>query len=123
MNEKIAKITKTMLGYEDHGIFTAWLDLSYGSSGQGAGGYSLDTPIQDENDKFLGRVGTASGMDFIIGIIEACGVQKWEDVAGRTVIALTDSDDEWGGKVIGIKPLPTEPGKEFLFSSAFNKEA
>lgn len=120
--DKIAKITNTMLGYEDHGILTVWLTLDYGGSGQGAGGVSLDTPLKDENNKFLRRVGTAEGMDFIIGIMGACGVEKWEDIKGRTVIAITDSDADWGGTVVGIKPLPTEPGKEFLFDSVFEKE-
>ena len=32
-----AKITSTHLGQEDHGIFTAWLQLDYGGSGQGFG--------------------------------------------------------------------------------------
>lgn len=37
-----AKIRHTMLGIEDHGIFTFVLDLDYGGSGQGAGMYCLD---------------------------------------------------------------------------------
>jgi hypothetical protein len=118
MLEQIAKITSTSLGWEDHGIFTVWLNLDYGGSGQGAGGYALDQPLRDKNDKFIKRTGTASGMDFIIGIIRACGVEKWEDVEGRTVIALREGDG-WGGKVIGLKPLPTERGTEFLFDSVW----
>ena len=35
------------------------------------------------------------------------------------VVAIMDRDDDWGGKVIGLKPLPTEGGKEFLFTDAF----
>lgn len=121
MKETIAKIKSTMLGYEDHGIFTVWLTLDYGSSGQGAGGWALDTPLKDEDDKFIKRVGTAQGLDFIIGVMRACGVQKWEDIAGRTVIALSEGDEgSWGGTVIGLKPLPTEKGKEFIFRDAFD---
>lgn len=114
MIEQIAKINSTALGYEDHGIFTAWLDLHYGTGDQGAGGYALDS--YDETKKQ--RVGHKCGMDFIIGILHACGVEKWEDVKGKTVIALRE--DGFHGKVIGLKPLPTEKGSEFLFESAFS---
>ena len=115
MNEQIAKITKTALGYEDHGIFTAWLSLDYGGGGQGAGGYALDE--YDEPKKR--RVGHKCGMDFIIGVLAACGVDSWEKVAGRTVIALRE--DGWHGKVVGLKPLPTESGSEFIFADAFER--
>lgn len=114
--EQIAKIRSTSLGYEDHGIFTACLDLDYGGSGQGAGLYALDQ--YDEETKE--RHGTAGGMDFIIGVMAACGVSTWEKVAGRTVIALRE--DGWHGKVVGLKPLPTEGGKTFIFTSAFPAE-
>ena len=115
-NEKIAKITDTLLGYEDHGIFTVILTLEYGGgSAQGAGMYSLDQYDKETKQRY----GTAAGMDFIIGIIRACGVDQWEKIKGRTVVAIMDRDDDWGGKVIGLKPLPTEGGKEFLFTDAF----
>lgn len=112
MNEKIAKIKRTQLGIEDHGILTAWLHLSYGGSGQGAGGYALDS--YDEKKKR--RVGHACGTDFILGVLRAVGVDDWERVAGRTIIAITDTEY---GKVIGIKPLPTEKGETFMFADCF----
>jgi hypothetical protein len=111
--EQIAKIRSTHLGYEDHGIFTAYLDLDYGGSGQSAGGYALDEYVDD----LKGRYGTSGGMDFIIGVLKACGVSTWEKVAGRTLIALREED--YHGKVIGLKPLPTEGGETFIFSAAF----
>ena len=115
-NEKIAKIESTLLGYEDHGIFTAILYLHYGDSGQGAGMYSLD----QYDKKTERRHGTAAGMDFIIGVLRACGVDQWEKVKGRTIIAIMDGiGDDWNAKVIGLKPLPTEGGTEFLFADAF----
>ena len=120
MHEKIAKIRSTHLGYEDHGIFTAWLDVDYGGSGQGVGMYCLDEPIHDDEGKFVGRVGTKGGMDFIIGIVKACGVETWEKVAGRTILVLTESDD-WNAKVVGIKPLPTERGETLIFADVFSE--
>jgi hypothetical protein len=44
---KNAQIVDTMLGTEDHGIFSFSLNLDYGNSGQNAGGYALDTPKKD----------------------------------------------------------------------------
>jgi hypothetical protein len=111
MHEKIAKITDVRLGWEDHGIFTSYLILDYGGSGQGTGAYGLDQ-YDKETKK---RHGTAYGCDFIIRTMQACGVDEWSKIKGRTILALFKDDDSWG-PVIGIKPLPTEPGKEFIFA-------
>jgi hypothetical protein len=112
--EEIAKVTSTMLGYEDHGILTAYLQLDFGGSGQAAGGYGFDE-YDRENDR---RVAGACGMEFVAGVIRACGVDRWEKVAGRTVIAIRDTAG-WNGKVIGLRPLPTERGEQFIFADAF----
>jgi hypothetical protein len=110
MIEKIGKIRKTMLGYEDHGIFTLSLDMDYGGTEQGAGGYCLD-----QYDKSVERrVGTAYGHEFIIRTLKAVGARKWEDVAGKTILVLFE-DDSWGAIPVGIKNLPTEPGETFIF--------
>ena len=114
LEEKIAKITSTYLGYEDHGIFTAWVQLDYGGSAQGAGGYMLDY----YNEESKGRDGRKEGIEFIAGVLAATGVRSWEEVAGRTVLALIEGRG-FGGKVLGLKPLPTERGSEFLFQDVF----
>lgn len=98
---EITKITDTNLGYEEHGIFSANLTLDYGGSGQSAGGYNLGNP----------EVGF--GAAFIKGILGACGVQSWEQVKGRTVLAIKD---DRMGRVLGLENLPTEPGKRFMFA-------
>ncbi len=41
MEIKNAKIEKTTLGFEDHGIMTLFIYLDYGGSGQGFGGYGF----------------------------------------------------------------------------------
>lgn len=124
MRRDIAKIKSTMLGYEDHGIFTCMLDVDYGSGGQGVGGYTFDTPI-DKDGHHLGRIGTAYGMEFIARVIRACGVQTWEQVKGRTIFVLQDLPNDaatWGiNKVIGIENLPTEPGERFIFSELYDE--
>lgn len=74
-----AKITSTHLGFEDHGMFSFMLSMQWDGTGQGFGGYRLDR--YDHAQKC--SVGTASGMDIIIGILNAVGVEKWEDLEGK----------------------------------------
>lgn len=108
MTDDIARIESTLLGWE-HGILTIGLVISYGSSGQAIGRYALDKPV--EKDGFVTRVGTAYGMEFVARVMKACGVKKWEDLKGRTILVVRNGPD----RVAGIKPLPTEPGKAFMF--------
>ena len=82
---KNATITRTMLGVEDHGIFTFMLTLDYGGSGQGAGGYALDEFVGDKGGGRGRRVGTAYGMDLIIAVLKVVGVEKWEDLKGEHI--------------------------------------
>jgi hypothetical protein len=102
--EQIAKIRAVRLGWEDHGIFTCMVDLDYGGSGQGAGGYCLDEPRHGEDGEFIGRFGTAFGMEWIIRLMRAVDARDFSKVQGRTVIALRD--EGYNGRVRGIKPLP-----------------
>jgi hypothetical protein len=112
MHKQIAKIVDTKLGWEDHGIFTAWLSLDYGgSSMQGAGMYGLSYSPPPERKP----VGAPGGIDHIMKILGACGVDSWEKLKGRTVYAIRENDD-WGAKVIGLGPLPTESGQDFIFT-------
>lgn len=97
---EIGKIRRTQLGFEDHGIMTAMLDIDYGDSSQSIGGYSLDSSC-----------GPAMAL-FVEGILRATGVDFWEKVVGRTVFVL--SVDR---RAVGIEPLPTEKGTQFLFAS------
>jgi hypothetical protein len=112
MNEvrEIAKITSAFLGWEDHGIFTCVLMVDYGHSGQGIGQYALDG-YDDESGR---RIGTAFGTEFLMRLMRACGVQDWNKLVGRTVYVVKESDG-WNAKVLGIEPLPTEPGERFMF--------
>lgn len=80
----IAHIDATSLGWEDHGILTATLHLSWKGSGIGTGGYCLDTT---DNGK---RKGTAYGLDHIMQIMATVGVSRWEDLKGKNVIVLFD---------------------------------
>jgi|SRR3972149_1296728 len=107
MHKQIAKIESTFLGFEDHGIFTAWLTLDYGGSGQGVGLHTLSYNKD-------GHIGAPGGINYIIRILKACGVEEWGKLKGRTIYVIKE-DDGWDAKVLGIGPLPTESGKDFLF--------
>lgn len=108
MIELIAKAGKTFLGTEDHGIFTAQIDFSFGGSGQGLPGYRLDA--YDKASKRI--VGTAAGLEFIMRTIAAFGVDSWEEISGRTILVLKEKEYD---VIAGLRPLPTERGKEFIF--------
>jgi hypothetical protein len=110
MDAEIAKIESTFLGYEDHGILTAYIQFNMGSSGQSAGGLMFSWRPAGGPELF-----TDAGIAFVSGVLGACGVIQWEKLVGRTVFVLRDGPS-FSGKIIGIRPLPTEKGKEFLFS-------
>jgi hypothetical protein len=66
-----AIIKRTFLGIEDHGIFTAVITLDYGSSQQGFGQHNLE--FKDY------------GIAYLRKILEAVGVNEWEELQGQTV--------------------------------------
>lgn len=84
---KNAVIESTMLGWEDHGILTCYINLDYGGSGQAFGGYALDQPVFGKEEsrtsrQFKGRYGTAYGMQFVAEVMKALGVDSWEKLKG-----------------------------------------
>lgn len=112
-DERIAKITDTFLGYEDHGILTCTLDLHYGGGvSQGTPGMFLDLPPATNDIKAPRRPSVTFGA-FVAGVLSACGVRAWSEVKGRTVIALINPTNSM---VAGLRPLPTEPGSTFIFN-------
>lgn len=88
---ELAVIKSTKLGLE-RGLFTFWLSLDYGGSGQGTGGYSLDSTQNGQ------RVAWTGSTPMLRAVLRVCGVQSWESVAGCTVYALKD-----GGMVVGLQ--------------------
>lgn len=85
-----AKITGTMLGLEDHGIFTSYLYLDYEKGmSQGFGGYVL-------GDKY--------GSYYIKEILRVVGVEKWEDLKGKHIRVKRDlaQPSGWGYSIKAI---------------------
>jgi hypothetical protein len=85
------RIDRTMLGWEDHGIFTFVLDLATGASHQGFGTLCLS-----DYDKTQKRqVGTAFGLDILMHILNVVGVSEWENLNGKRVYALREERSGW----------------------------
>lgn len=77
-----AVIKSTMLGTEDHGIFTAYITLDYGGAGQAFGGYAFDEPPSTDGDGE--RRGHAFGAEYIMRVLKVLEVQCWEKLPGTS---------------------------------------
>jgi hypothetical protein len=90
---ELVTIRRTELGREDHGIFTAGLHVEFGAGATMIGGHVLDD-APAERDPEHKRLATAYGFQWIIEMIAAVVGEygKWEDVAGKRVFALYESD-------------------------------
>ncbi len=76
---KSARITD-----DDHGLLTVWLDLDYGGSGQGFGGYTLYLP---KSFKHHNPQGPNYAGHFIWRVMEIAGVSDWSQLPGKTIRA------------------------------------
>lgn len=108
---KLARIKRTQLGYEGHGIPTAWLHCEGDAWGQGAGGWNL-----------RGEAMSA----FVMGVIDALGVNDWEQVAGQQVLLLYGEGSTYpvegirrvvGGKPFMFRQVMTEIGERAAAAS------
>jgi hypothetical protein len=106
MEVKNAVIEKAY--FDNERGLTAWLQLNYGGSGQGFGGYMLYIPkdwSHHENQKnFAGH--------FIYRVLEVAGVEDWAKLPGRTIRVMADMS-----KVHAIGHIVNDdwfdPAKEF----------
>jgi hypothetical protein len=105
---QIGTIRSTRFGYEDHGILTADLTVEWPGGGIGVGGYALDTPKKNADGEHVGREGTAFGLDHIVQIMRAVGVQKWEDLKGKQIMVLFEGASLWGATAKGIASVTDE---------------
>ena len=117
-----AKIESTMLGYEDHGILTCFLNLEQGATGQGFGGFGLDG--QPNKDKKGNRIGDRQPNKmagfWIKRILETVGVGEWEKLKGKYIRV----DGEEFGDIFGIGHITEDkwfyPKKEIeLFKNTY----
>ncbi len=99
-----AIIRGATLSTADHGLLSSFLDLDYGGSGQGFGGYALFSPGWTLSANYAGL--------WIWRCLEVAGVTEWSQLKGRTIRAKF----EWT-KVhsIGhiVKDIWFDPANEF----------
>jgi hypothetical protein len=78
---KNAIIKSARITNDDHGLLTAWLDLDYGGTGQGFGGYALYLPStfthHKEDSNYAGH--------FIWRVMEVAEVSEWSKLPGKTI--------------------------------------
>jgi hypothetical protein len=81
METRNAVIKSARLTNDDHGLLSAWLELDYGGSGQGFGGYTLYLPKNfthsTDQRNYAGH--------FIWRVMEVAEVSDWAKLAGRTI--------------------------------------
>ena len=77
---------------DDHGLLTSWIQLDYGGSGQGFGGFALYLPKSFKHHQLSSAAG-----HFIWRVMEIAGVTEWSQLKGRTIRA-----DASHGSVKGI---------------------
>ena len=77
---KNAVIKSARIDIEDHGLLTAWLDLDYGGTCQGFGGWSLYLPKSFAHHKMESVAG-----HFLYRLMEVAGVGRWDQLSGKTV--------------------------------------
>lgn len=82
-----AKIRSVQLGFEDHGILTCWLNLDYGGSVQGFGGYGFSHRPRGDKD-----VGAPDLADYLIGILRTLEVDAWEKLPGTPIRVETNGE-------------------------------
>ena len=101
MNTQIAnaRISKTMLGFEDHGIFTCYVFVDGEGWGCGFGGYALDVWNKERKSGRGEREGTAYGAQFIVSILRTLEIDSWEKLPGTPVRVETEGI---GGRILRI---------------------
>jgi len=89
---------KDALIQRERGMPVFWLHFEFPSSGQGFGGYVLDGE---------------SGMDAILSLMDAFGVEDWSKLAGRYAYALRE---DAFGSIIGVESTWRDGGKSFTIA-------
>ncbi len=87
-----AQIESASITIERGFILSCWLQLNYGGSGQGFGGYFFmlgKTSAHYESAKNFNAAGI-----YIMRILEIAGVESWNELKGKTI--RVEKTDEWG---------------------------
>ena len=77
---KNAVIKSAEITMAERGILDCWLQLDFGGTGQGFGGYALYLPKSFSHHQVLSVAG-----HHIFRILEIAGVEKWSQLKGRAI--------------------------------------
>lgn len=106
---KNAVIESVSIDDGERGLLTAWLNLNYGGTAQGFGGYALYLPNSYSHHKMLSHAG-----HFIYRCMRIGDVSNWTDLKGKAIRVKIDSE---GGKIIAIGHIINEdwfnPSEDF----------
>lgn len=116
MQERNAIIKSARITSDDHGLLSAWLDLDYGGSGQGFGGFSLYLPNSFKNHDARGP--NYAG-HFIWRVMEVAGVTDWSKLPGKTIRVKQEHigvraighivNDDWFNPYEDFKEMEVKP--------------
>jgi len=95
-NIQNAIIVSAQIDDADRGLLTAWINVDYGSSQQGFGGYSLYLPKSCSHHKLLSPAG-----HFIWRCMQIAGVSDWSKLSGKA-IRVSSERGGFGGTINGI---------------------
>jgi len=82
-----ARIIKTHLGYEDHGMLTFVLELKFEGYHCGFGTYCL---LGKSGNNLEDMKQNSFGMHLLKGVLNVVGVTNWEDLTGKYIRVETD---------------------------------
>ena len=83
MEIKNAVINSATITSKEHGLLTAYLDLDYGDSCQGFGGYTLYLPASFKHHQDSIHLNAAG--HFIFWVMEVAGAADWAKLPGKTL--------------------------------------
>ena len=102
---KNAIIKSTSLGFDR--VFSCWLHLDYGGSGQSFGGYCLWNFNNSEESRW--------GAEYIERILKTVGVQTWEELSGKYIRVDSEHSKVYGiGNILKDKWFYPDKLKEEL---------
>lgn len=93
---KNAIIKSAKLSFADRGLLDCWLELDYGGTGQGFGGFCLYLPKSFTHHSIESVAG-----HHLYRIMQVAGVEDWSAVVGRTIrVKATNGGVESIGHII-----------------------
>jgi len=114
LTERNAVIKSAHINDGERGLLTAWLDLDYGGSGQGFGGYALFLPGDYTHSK---QQANYAGL-FIWRVMQVAGVSSWHQLEGKTIRVRQEHGkvhaighivkDDWFDPSVEFKRLDSE---------------